>query len=79
MIYLTAGIIAVEVISLHAAVQPSWINHHSLLATGTNRAVALALDKDSNVILGGHGTSPSTSVIPAVDLKQKLEMPVFIG
>jgi hypothetical protein len=57
MIYLTAGIIAVEVISLHAAVQPSWINHHSLLATGTNRAVALALDKDSNVILGGHGTS----------------------
>jgi hypothetical protein len=44
-------------LALPAGVQQTWLARSSLANKGTNQAVALALDKDGNVIVCGHGTS----------------------
>ncbi len=42
---------------LQAQVHQAWIARHTLSPTGTNQAVAMALDRDGNIIVSGHGNS----------------------
>ncbi len=42
---------------LQAQVHQAWIARHTLSPIGTNQAVAMSLDNDGNILIGGHGTS----------------------
>jgi hypothetical protein len=44
-------------LALPAGVRPAWTARYTLSDFGTNQAVALALDKEGNVLVSGHGTS----------------------
>lgn len=43
--------------ALPAQVQQAWVARYTASTIGTNQAVAMALGKDGNVIIAGHGTS----------------------
>jgi uncharacterized delta-60 repeat protein len=55
--YVLTWVLVTTSVSLPAVVQQSWVARCTVSATGTNQAVAMALDEDGNVIVGGHGTS----------------------
>jgi uncharacterized delta-60 repeat protein len=44
-------------LTCHAAVRVAWTARYTVSDVGTNQALALALDKDGNAIVGGHGTT----------------------
>ena len=55
--YLMSCLCLALALPLQAQVHQAWINRHTLSAAGTNQPVAMALDRDGNIIVSGHGTS----------------------
>ena len=55
--YLFSCLCLALALPLQAQIHQAWIARHTLSPSGTNQAVAMSLDRDGNILIGGHGTS----------------------